>query len=92
MLDIIQSDFYYSKFEVRNNKVKVNVCNTDLIDEIKEELERLYDWVEEVVNIINNRFLNNLRAEEECLESKEALAEYCEANEVLFTAEGVQVN
>lgn len=92
LLDIIQSDFYYSKFKVRNNKVTVNVCNTDLIDEIKEELERLYDWVEEVVNIINNRFLNNLRAEEEYLESEEAFAEYCEANEVLFTAEGVQVN
>lgn len=95
LLDIIQSDFDYSEFKVTGSNVELNIYNTDLIDEIKDlnkDLERLYEWVEEVVNIINNRFLNNLRVEEEYLESKEAFARYCEANEVLFTAEGVQVN
>lgn len=96
LLDIMQSDFDYSEYEVVGGEVVFNVWHTDKADELtkkyKKDRAKLYDWMYEVLNIINNRFLDNIRAEQEYLESKEAFAEYCELNEKLFTAEGVQVN
>ena len=94
-LDILRKDSEYSDFEVvRGIVIFVNwhTDKTAKLRVLKEDRDKLLDWMFEVINIIYDCFLNKTRAEEEYLESKEAFAEYCKLNGVLFTKNGIRVN
>jgi hypothetical protein len=94
-LDIMQSDSEYSEYEVVGGAVTFSGWYRDKnikLRVLKEDRDKLYNWMYEVLNIINNCFLNKIRAEQDYLETKEAFAEYCELNEVLFTKNGIRVN
>ena len=88
LLDLIQEDFDYSTFVVEDNHIKLNIEAGSL----KKEIRELKGWLEDVVQVIYEAFLKNIEGEQDYLESKEAFAEYCEINEKLFTAEGIQIN
>lgn len=93
--DILQKDSEYSDYDVVCGTVTFNDWYTDKTAKLrvlKEDRDKLLDWMFEVLNIINNCFLDKIRAEEEHLESKEAFAEYCKLNGVLFTENGIRVN
>ena len=94
-LDILRKDSEYSDFEVVRGIVIFDNWHTDKTAKLrvlKEDRDKLLDWMFEVINIIYDCFLNKTRAEEEYLESKEAFVEYCKLNGVLFTKNGIRVN
>lgn len=94
-LDILRKDSEYSDFEVVRGIVIFDDWHTDKTAKLrvlKEDREKLLDWMFEVINIIHDCFLNKIKTEEEYLESKEAFVEYCELNGVLFTENGIRVN
>ena len=94
-LDILRKDSEYSDFEVVRGIVIFDDWHTDKTAKLrvfKEDRDKLLDWMFEVINIIYDCFLNKIKTEEEYLESKEAFAEYCELNGVLFTENGIRVN
>lgn len=87
-IDIIANDRQYSTKLSFSTNYTYNQCNNYI--HIDNELSKLEDWLEEVLNDLTHHLYRLLEKEHEYLTSKEAITETIKANEYEFKKDGTR--